>query len=169
MNALSMPTAPAPATTQLPHTPLQLFIKETLGIPDHLTSTFNKGDMRMAYTRYLAVQDARRRLSQLRADGTWTQKLPSLEEASGVFFRKTTYFNHSWIFAKVSDFHSVEQWLLGEEDAPSDSKLWGSKRPTYAKLEELVGLQEEQPKSKKKKGKKGDNSKKGSSSKSNRM
>jgi hypothetical protein len=82
----------------------------------------------------------------------------------------------------------VEQWLLGGEDAPSDSRLWGSKRPTYAKLEELVWLQEKGTKSKKKGKKRQDDSsssevsikkeknkkkvlvsKKGSSSKSNRL
>jgi len=181
-------STPTPATDQLSLTPLQSLIKETLEIPDHLTTNFNRGDIRMAYTRYLAVEDARRRLSKLRANGTWTQKLPTLEEAAGVFFKKTTFFNHSPIFAKVSNFPLVEQWLLGGEDAPSDSKLWGSKRPTYAKLEELVGLGEKRTKSKKKGKKRQDDSsssevsikkeknkkkvlvsKKGSSSKSNRL
>ena len=190
LNVPSMPTpAPAPVIDQLFLTPLQLLIKETLGIPDHLTSAFNKGDIHMAYTRYLAVDDARRRLSKLRADGIWTQKLPTLEEAAGVFFRRTTYFNHSPVFAEVANFPLVEQWLLGGEDAPSDSRVWGAKKPTYAKLEELVELKGKKIKSKKKKGKrhqdgyssseasvqkgknkkKGDDSKKGSSSKSNHM
>jgi hypothetical protein len=180
----------APAPDQLSLTPLQLLIKDTLNIPDHLTTIFKGGDIRMAYTRYLAVGDAKRRLTKLRAEGTWTQKLPTLEEFAGVFFGKTTYFNHSRSFAKVPNFPLVEKWLLGEEDAPSDSRLWGSKKPTYAKLEELVGLTEKKGKSKNKnkKGKKyqdvsssseasvkkgkdkkkGEGSKKGSSSK-NRM
>jgi hypothetical protein len=139
----------------------------------------------MAYTRYLAVEDARRRLSKLRTDGSWTQKLPDLEEVSGVFFRRTTYFNHSSVFAKVPSFPLVEQWLLSEEDGPSDSRLWGSRKPTYAKLEQLVepkGKKSKSTKGKKhqdrsspeadvKKGKnkkKEDGSKKGSSSKSDR-
>jgi hypothetical protein len=178
--------APASAPDQLPLTPLQLFIKETLDIPDHLTTNFKGGDIRMAYNRYLEVGNARRRLTKLRAEGTWTQKLPTLEEVAGVFFGRTTYFNHSQSFAKVPDFPLVEKWLLGEEDAPSDSRLWGSKKPTYAKLDELVGHKEKKGKSKKnkkekryqdvsssseasvKKGKdkkKGEGSKKGSSSK----
>jgi hypothetical protein len=181
--------ASAPDPDQLSLTPLQLLIKDALNIPDHLSTTFKGGDICMAYTRYLAVGDAKRRLTKLRAEGTWTQKLPTLEEFAGIFFGRTTYFNHSQSFAKVPNFPLVEKWLLGEEDAPPDSRLWGSKKPTYAKLEELVGQKEKKAKSKNKKGKKryqdvsssseasvkkgtdkkkGESSKKGSSSK-NRM
>jgi hypothetical protein len=85
----------------------------------------------------------------------------------------------------------LEKWLLNKEDAPPDSALWGSTRPTYSKLKELVEAAEEKEKSKKKgkkheenylsgaevkvadkkgKGKqRGNGGKKGSSTKSSRM
>lgn len=119
----------------------------------------------MAYSRYLAIGDARRRLSKLASEGIWTQKQPTLHEVAAVFASKSTYFNHNQIFAQVPNFPLLEKWLLNEDDAPVDSVLWGSKKPTYEKLRKLVATKKE--KSKDKKEKKGENnSKKGSSSKS---
>ena len=145
----------------------------------------------MAYNRYLAVADAQKRLSKLANDGIWTQKRPTLLEIVGLFAGKTTYFNNSPSFAQVPNFPQLEKWMLNEEDAPSDVALWGSKRPTYSKLKELVEPAEEKKKSKKKgkrreekylseaeeevadkkgKGKqRGNSDKKGSSSKSSRF
>lgn len=184
-------SAPAPAPAHPALTPLQTLIKETLDIPDHLTSNFNKGDIRMAYSRFLAIADARKKLSKLSTDGIWTQKLPTLQDVAGLFASKSTYFNHNQIFAQVHNFPLVEKWLLNEDDAPSDSVLWGSKKPTYQKLKQLVkpeGKKKKEKKGKKRqdtssseqspermkdkkgKGKKGeDNGKKGSSSKSRYM
>ena len=146
--------APAPATAKEDLTPIQLLIKETLHIPDHLTSKFNSGDIRVAYARYLAIGDARRRLSKLSTDGTWTQKLPTLQDVAGLFGGKSTYWNHCDVFAEVPKFPVVEKWLLNEDDAPPDAVLWGSKRPTYQKLKELVKAKETKGKGKSKKGKK---------------
>lgn len=144
-------SATAPDQNKL--SPLQLLIKETLDIPDHMTTPIAKGDIRMAYNRYLAVADAQKRLSKLANDGIWTQKWPTLAEIVGLFAGKTTYFNNSPLFAKVPNFPQLEKWMLNEEDAPSDGALWGSTRPTFSKLKELVGA-EEKAKNKKKKGKK---------------
>jgi hypothetical protein len=108
----------------------------------------------MAYTRYLAVGDARKNLSKLAADGVWTQKLPTLQDVASVFASKSTYFNHNQIFAEVHKFPLVEKWLLHDKDAPSDSVLWGYKKPTYEKLKKLVEFKEKKEKRKNKKGKK---------------
>ena len=152
----------------------------------------------MAYNRYLAVADVQARLSKLANDGIWTQKRPTLQEVVGLFAGKTTYFNNSPYFAKVPNFPQLEKWMLNAEDAPPDSSLWGSRRPTYSKLKKLVESEEpvieiiEKEKSKKKKGKRreenysseaeekvadkkgrgkqrGESGKKGSSSKSSRL
>lgn len=94
-------------------------------------------------------------LSKLAAGGIWTQKLPTLQDVAGIFASKSTYFNHNQVFAEVHKFPLVEKWLLHAEDAPSDSVLWGFKKPTYAKLQKLVEFKEEKKgKDKKKKGKK---------------
>lgn len=149
----------------------------------------------MAYNRYLAVADARKRLSKLANDGIWVQKQPTLLEIVGLFAGKTTYFNNSPFFAKVPNFPQLEKWLLNAEDAPADNAIWGPTRPTYSKLKILVKSEEpveEKEKTKKKKGKKheknylseteekvtdkkgkgkqrGNDGKKGSSSKSSRL
>lgn len=148
--------APTPASEPIERklTPLQQLIKDTLQIPDHFTTKFNGGDIRTAYARYLAVGDAKRRLSKLATENVWTQKQPTVEEVAGLFASKSTYWSHSDAFAEVPNFPRLEKWLLNEEDAPADSVLWGAKRPSYKKLDELVKLKEKKEKTKGKKGKK---------------
>jgi hypothetical protein len=110
----------------------------------------------MAYTRYLAVQNAQKRLSKMCDDGTWTLKMPILEDIAGVFGSKSAYFNHSSVFAVVHKHPEVLKWLERADDAPTDGELWGSKKPTFAKLEAILV-----DKKKKKKKKKSEHDKKG--------
>jgi hypothetical protein len=74
-----------------------------------MTTTYARGDIRMAYNRYLAVLDTQKKLSKLAMDGIWTQKRPTLHEIVGLFAGKTTYFNNSPFFAKVSNFPQLEK------------------------------------------------------------
>lgn len=134
---------------------LQRLIMDTLEIPAHQTTAYNKGDIRMAYTRYLAVQNAQKRLSKLCDDGTWKLKMPILEDIAGVFGSKSAYFNHSQIFASVHKHPEVQKWLERADDAPTDGKLWGGKKPTFGKLEAIMEKNERKmKKSEKKSGKK---------------
>lgn len=135
---------------------------DTLEIPAHQTTAYNKGDIRMAYTRYLAVQNAQKRLSKLCDDGTWKLKMPILEDIAGVFGSKSAYFNHSQIFASVHKHPEVQKWLERADDAPTDGKLWGGKKPTFGKLEAIMEKNERKmKKSEKKSGKKSEHDKKG--------
>lgn len=145
----SAPTQPsAPAQSPAPESAkseIQLLIQETLNVPAHLTTRLNNGDMHMSYTRYLAVEDARRKLKKMQTDGTWTEKMPTLQEIAGLFMSKSVYYEVKKVFAFVPKYPEVEKWLLNAEDAPSDAALWGSKRVTFEKLRKKI-LKEEKGK-----------------------
>lgn len=134
----STPTQLSTSTEPPTKSEIQLLIQETLDIPEHLTSRFNHGDIHMAYTRYLAVEDAQRRINKMRTDGTWTERKPTLQEFAGLFMSKSSYFNQKQVFSLVPNYPEVEKWLLNLEDAPSDAALWGAKRVTFERLKKKV-------------------------------
>jgi hypothetical protein len=149
---MAAPLAVSGSNATQPSKPeLQRLIMDTLEIPAHQTTAYNKGDIRMAYTRYLAVQNAQKRLSKLCDDGTWTLKMPILEDIAGVFGSKSAYFNHNQLFASVHKHPGVQKWLERADDAPTDGKLWGGKKPTFGKLEAIMEKNERKLKKSEKK------------------
>jgi hypothetical protein len=116
-------------------------IRTTLNVPFHLTQlNDNKSDLRMAYTKYLAILDTVECLDKMRAAGTWTQK-STLTDVVEVFMSKSVYHrNPSKIFPLVPNYPLMEQWLLNTDDAPSTAKVWKGKKQTYENLSEILEL-----------------------------
>jgi hypothetical protein len=117
-------------------------IRVTLNIPFHLTklNDNNKFDIRMAYTKYLAILDTEERLNEMRRAGTWKQKA-TFTDIVDIFMSKTVYHRSpSKIFPSVPLYPLMEKWLQGTDDAPTTSEIWGGKRQTYDNLQEIIEL-----------------------------
>src|SRR6202042_1132145 len=70
----------------------------TLKIPIHLTDRSNKdkGNIRMAYAKYVALLAALSSMSALVTSGTWTHPTVANDDMIEIFMSKSAYFkNHS--------------------------------------------------------------------------
>ena len=140
--------------------PTQNLIINALGITRGLT-LHEKGDICVAYAKYVEVKKTIRQLNQMKKAGTWTAKLPTLQEISGIFVSKSTFFNnHHRVFPNVPLYPVMERWLLNKEDVPEDVTVWGGARPTFGKLDKILKSHGAPSAS----GKKGGKKKKGSPS-----
>jgi len=118
--------------------PVQHLIVNALGIKRGLTQ-HDRGDICAAYAKYMATVNAVKQLKDMRAAGTWTAKLPTLQEVSGIFVSKSTFFeNHHKIFPMVPLFPAMQKWLLDGDDAPEAVQVWGSAKQTFANLKKIL-------------------------------
>ncbi|TFK36564.1 hypothetical protein BDQ12DRAFT_667709 [Crucibulum laeve] len=105
-------SASASASTSAPEYPfatnsVQYLIATTLNIPFNLTD-HQRGDIQKSYTKYLAIEDTRSHLKQLKDDGLWTAKLP------------------------------LEKWLKGDPTAKSTLEVWGPYKPSFGNIPIVV-------------------------------
>ena len=134
----------------------QNLIINALGITRGL-ALHEKGDIRVAYAKYMAIKKAIRQLNAMKKAGTWTAKLPTLQEVSGIFVSKSAFFNnYHRVFPNVPLYPAMERWLLNEEDVT----VWGGARPTFDNLDKILKSHGAPSAS----GKKGGKKKKGSPS-----
>jgi len=120
---------------ELSHT--QNLIINALGINRGLPH--EKGDIRMAYAKYMSIIKAVKDLKDMKAAGTWTTKLPTLQEVSGIFVGKSAFFsNHHRVFPMVPLYPAMQKWLLDEDDAPEDVKVWSNAKHTFGNLENIL-------------------------------
>jgi hypothetical protein len=118
--------------------PVQHLIVNALGINRGLTQ-HDRGDIRTAYAKYMATVNAVKQLKDMRAASTWTAKLPTLQEVSGIFVSKSTIFeNHHKIFPMVPLFPAMQKWLLDGDDAPEAVQVWGSAKQTFGNLKKIL-------------------------------
>jgi len=107
-----------------------------------LTRSFaqhERGDIRLAYAKYMAILDAVKQLKGMKTGGTWTAKLPTLQEVSGIFVSRSAFFNnHHKIFPMVPLFPEMKKWLEDGDDAPEDVKVWGNAKHTFGNLENIL-------------------------------
>jgi len=116
----------------------QNLIINALGITRSLAQ-HERGDIRMAYAKYMTIKDAVKQLNQMKKAGTWTAKLPTLQEISGIFVSKSAFFsNHNRVFPNVPLYPAMEKWLLNEEDVPEDVKVWGNAKHTFGNLDKIL-------------------------------
>ena len=127
---------------------------KTLAIPPHLTHRDKVSDLCVAYAKFLAIEKAVGKLSEMEKAGTWTyDKKPTHEDIVQVFMSRSGYHNHlKRFFPKVDLIPGMREWLMNEEDAPADAEVWGDKRPSYTSLKDLLDLYDTSER--KKKGKK---------------
>jgi len=98
-----------------------------------------KGDIRMAYSKYIVIKNAVKQLNQMKSAGVWTDKLPTLQEISGIFVSKSAFFsNHKRVFPNVTFLPEMEKWLLNGDDAPEDAEVWGNAKHTFDNLDKIL-------------------------------
>ena len=118
--------------------PVQHLIVNALGINRGLTQ-HDRGDIHTAYAKYMATVNAVKQLKDMGASSTWTGKLPTLQEVSGIFVSKSSFFkNHHKIFPMVPLFPAMKKWLLDEDDAPEAVQVWGSAKQTFGNLKKIL-------------------------------
>lgn len=119
-------------------TPIQKQIISALSISPGLLQP-DKGDIRMSYAKYTAIREAINKLHTMKLAGTWTEKVPTLQDISGIFLSKSAYFeNHHRIFPSVHYYAPMKKWLSNADDAPEDVEVWGNFRRTFANLEKIL-------------------------------
>ena len=120
---------------------MQELIISTLNIPIHLTdrSSKNKGDLRMAYAKYVKLLATLKSMSKLVTDGTWTHRIVANEDIIEIFMSTSAYFqNHSKVFTMVDRYPQMEKWLLNAPDSPTDHTVWGYQKHTFANLKAIL-------------------------------
>jgi hypothetical protein len=116
---------------------VQNLIVNALGITCGLAH--EKGDICIAYANYMTIVKAVKQLKEMKAAGTWTTKLPTLQEVSGIFVGKSAFFsNHHRVFPQVPLYPAMEKWLLDGDDAPADVNVWGHAKHTFGNLENIL-------------------------------
>jgi hypothetical protein len=84
---------------------IQELIISTLNIPIHLTDHSNKakGDLCMAYAKYVKLLATLKSMSELVTAGTWTHQIVSNDDIIEIFMSKSAYFkNQSKVFTMVN-------------------------------------------------------------------
>jgi hypothetical protein len=118
---------------------LQELIISTLNIPIHLTDRSNKGNIRMAYAKYVALLAALNSMSALVTSGTWTHPTVANDDMIEIFMSKSAYFrNHSKVFTMVDRHPQMKKWLLNAIDGPTDYNVWGHQKHTFDVLRAIL-------------------------------
>ena len=116
---------------------IQDLIATELDIPAHLCDR-TRGDLRMAYAKYMALTNAIATLSKMTIAGTWIHKYTN-DDVIEVFMSKSMYFrNHSKVFPMLNRYPAMEQWLENAADAPADSTVWGHERQSFDNLKKIL-------------------------------
>ena len=163
-SSVAEPAASGAGSNETPYIkgPMQRILIETFDIPAHLTHRQKVSDLRVAYAKYLAIQDVVERLGQMELAATWTHKKPVLEEIVQVFMSKSGYFNRPrQFFPYISVIPGMKEWLANKEGAPATAEVWGDKKPSYTSLEEILDQYNGSSGKKGEKGKKGKKGNKG--------
>jgi hypothetical protein len=128
------PSFPPP----FPNGSIQDIIATTLQIPAHLTDR-TRGDLHVAYAKYLALLDTVTRLNIMVKDGLWKHKRPANDDIIEVFISKSAYFkNYDKIFPMVKQYPAMEKWLQIADDAPPDVDVWNYKKQTFDNLKKIL-------------------------------
>src|ERR1700683_3622868 len=113
---------------------IQELIISTLNIPIHLTDRSNKakGDLRMAFAKYVRLLATLKSMSELVTAGTWTHQTVANDDIIEIFMSKSAYFkNHSKVFTLVDRHPQMKMWLLTADGVLSDYNIWGDQKRTF--------------------------------------
>ncbi|TDL13562.1 hypothetical protein BD410DRAFT_846825 [Rickenella mellea] len=109
-----------------------------LGIPLHLIGSANrhKGDLQESYATYVMIKkgdELRKRISKT------LPKKYTLNNIILLFMSTSAYYNNSnKIFSKLQHYPEMEEWLRNEEGGPSKLSVWGSQKPTFENLNQIL-------------------------------
>jgi hypothetical protein len=135
--------------------PLRNTLIATLNIPESLTDR-PKGavDIRLAWSKFDAIQAALRLYYHMKKDYTWTQALVSADDIVELFVSKTVFHrNYKKLFPRAQKFPALKAWLDASEDAPSDGDVWDNVKSVYTFVDlqrNLEGLEKREKKGKRK-------------------
>ncbi|TFK31522.1 hypothetical protein BDQ12DRAFT_671808, partial [Crucibulum laeve] len=117
---------------------VQYLIATTLNIPFNLTDC-QRGDIQQSYAKYLAIEDTRSCLKQLKDDGLWTAKLPVNDDIHEIFISHAGYFKYYHkAFPSVLKYPELEKWLKGDPTAKSTLEVWGPYKPSFGNIPIVV-------------------------------
>ena len=132
---------PIAANSTKTDTPLAMYrnqIAEALDVSDSVRARHKVNDLRLAYTKYTAFQEAKSKLAQMVADGTWELKsstgelkIPSTGDLISVFISTSSWYAGYNVFAKVDNHPEMKSWLEGSLDM-GNLELWGFNKTTYS-------------------------------------
>jgi hypothetical protein len=86
---------PVTSDSKPPHIegPMQWILIETFNIPAKDIHWEKIADLRVAYAKYVAIQDLVIKVTQMELARTWTHKKPTLEDIVKVYMYRSGYFN----------------------------------------------------------------------------
>jgi hypothetical protein len=129
---------PLPAPLPFAKGSIQELIFTTLEIPAYLVS-LAKGDLCMAYAKYLALNEAIGTVDRMVRNKQWIQRKPSNDDIIKVFMSKSAYFkNHHKIFPMLDRYPAMEKWLWNGGDAPADVEVWRHQKQTFESLKKIL-------------------------------
>jgi hypothetical protein len=119
--------------------PMQKILIDTFKISAHLLKRKKTTDLRLTYTKYLAIQKMIQDVGTMEQAATWTHQKPTVGDIAQVFMSRSGYFHHpNKLFPKVVDGSEMQKWLKGGEEAPKESDVWGDKKPSFKNLKEIL-------------------------------
>jgi hypothetical protein len=115
-------------------TPFQLEMIKILDIPVHLTDRpQGTADLRIAYTKYEALLEAKAKLLRMRNNGSWTLRKPKSEELTEIFVSKTVWHSkYTKLFPVAKDHPHLMKWLENTPDAPANTDIFGVEKNAYS-------------------------------------
>jgi hypothetical protein len=121
--------------------PMQKTLIETFDVPASHTHRGKISDLRVAYARYIAIQDMVQKVNQMELAETWTHKKPTLQDIVRVYMSRSGYFSRpNQCFPRVHHVPEIKKWLENKVDGPSEEDAWGDQKPTYKVLKKILDL-----------------------------
>ena len=88
-----------------------------------------KGNLQLAYQKYLAFLEAKNTLESVEWDG----RKPPQAELIQLFASKSYFFSHhKKFFPKVASYPELDAWLREKEDRLSSVEVWGIAKAVYS-------------------------------------
>jgi hypothetical protein len=107
-------------------------LAKLLGIPDSLRTRPPQIDIRLAWQKWLAYNNAMARKPQLVSEGVWEVALQKATDLQEVFVSKSVWFkDYKALFQHVDLVPGLVAWLNCEEDAPSGAHFFVQEKLKY--------------------------------------
>ena len=121
-------------------TPLGLQLAELLDIPMTLTTRPKSVDIRIAYSKYLAYQEANTKMLHMIDDGTWPIDPPGDALIETFVSKSVWHANYKILFPQVIQYPRLAKWLRSEKDAMTSVELFGKEKRcfTFVDLRRLL-------------------------------
>lgn len=109
-------------------------LKKLLGIEDGVAESYNRGGIRVAYSKYKASNEAVQLYDHMVADGEWPSDYQrvTVTEIRQLFVSKSVWHaQYVPCFQGITQYDDMLAWLEDAPDAPDDMTLWGEEKTIY--------------------------------------